>query len=87
MKILLATMTKEPFQLARIYYDLFHKEKIQQIFSKLRCIEYDQSQDRWVWLCDGSLPKHEDFFDKQPRWIRKKSPSRHAGLDPASRTY
>lgn len=56
-KILLSTMTKEIYMLARIHYDLFDKEKMQQIFSKLRCMEYDNIQDRWVWLYEAEAKK------------------------------
>ena len=52
-KVLLVTLTKEPVQLARIHYDLFDNVKIQKIFAKLRCMAYDQKQDRWLWLYDS----------------------------------
>ena len=56
-KILLATVTGEPFQPARIYYQLFDAEKIQIIFSKLRCMDYDRNQSRWVWLYHAESKK------------------------------
>lgn len=56
-KILLKTMTQEIYMLARIHYDLFDKEKIQLIFSKLRCMEYDNIQGRWVWLYKAEAKK------------------------------
>ncbi len=45
-KILLQTMTDDIFMLARIHYDLFDIENIQLIFSKLRCMDYDDIQER-----------------------------------------
>ncbi|MBF0229415.1 MAG: hypothetical protein HQK63_07470 [Desulfamplus sp.] len=47
---LLTTMTKEIYMLARINYELFDKQKIQKIFAKLKCMEFDNTQGRWVWL-------------------------------------
>jgi hypothetical protein len=49
-KSLLATMTGELFQPIRVYYELFDKEKAIKSISKLRCIDYDKTKDRWVWL-------------------------------------
>jgi len=49
-KALLATITGEIFQPVRVYYDLFDKEKAIKSIRKLRCIDYDKSKDRWVWL-------------------------------------
>ncbi len=46
----LATVTEEYFQPARLYYDLSDKAELQRIFSRLRCMDYDGIQDRWVWL-------------------------------------
>lgn len=54
---LLNTITNEPYMLARIYYDLGDKAKLQHIFSKLRCMAYDKHQDRWVWLYGGEAKK------------------------------
>ena len=56
-KIILTTMTKDIYMLARIHYDLFDKEKIQLIFSKLQCMQYDNIQDRWVWLYEAEAKK------------------------------
>ena len=56
-RILLATMTSEPYQLARIYYDLFNKKKVEGIFSRLRCMDHDKVRDRWVWLYHGEAKK------------------------------
>ena len=55
-RILLKTMTQEIYMLARIHYDLFDREKIQLIFSKLRCMAYD-IEDRWVWLYKDEAKK------------------------------
>jgi hypothetical protein len=46
----LVTMTGEPYQPARVHYNLFEKQKVADTFSKLRCMDYDKSKQRWVWL-------------------------------------
>lgn len=72
-KTLLTTMTKEIYMLARITYELYDKEKMQHVFSKLRCMEYDSIQDRWVWLYEAEAKKlkfrgsyHEIPKEKRP---------------------
>jgi hypothetical protein len=48
-KPLLATMTGEPFQLARIHYDLSCKKTIECVFTEMKCMDFDQNLNRWVW--------------------------------------
>ena len=52
-KVLVTTMTKEPYMLARIHYDLFDGLKIQDVFSSLNCMAYDRNKDRWAWLYEA----------------------------------
>ena len=40
----------ELLQLIRLHYVVEDREKLQAIFASLRCLEYDASQARWVWL-------------------------------------
>lgn len=47
---LLATNTGELFHPVRLYYKMFSKEKIQDVFNGLQCMKYDKIYDRWVWL-------------------------------------
>lgn len=47
---LLTTMTGESYQPARIYYQVGQKNAVLGRFKRLRCIDYDQNQNRWVWL-------------------------------------
>jgi hypothetical protein len=47
---LLATMTEEPYQPVRIYYKVFQKSAVIGRFKRLRCIDLDSEQNRWVWL-------------------------------------
>ena len=56
-KILVTTMTQEPYMLARIHYDLFDGLKIQDVFSSLKCMVYDRIKDRWVWLYEAEAIK------------------------------
>ena len=46
---LLMTMTEEFFQPARIYYDVDDQVALQNIFLDLKCIDYDDQKNRWVW--------------------------------------
>ncbi|MDM8536926.1 hypothetical protein QUF70_09255 [Desulfobacterales bacterium HSG17] len=56
-KMLLKTMTDEVLMLARIYYDLVDKVKVQEIFSKIRCMNYNSSKNRWEWLYEKEAKK------------------------------
>jgi tetratricopeptide (TPR) repeat protein len=44
------TTTGELLQLIRLHYEVEDSEKLRAIFASLRCLEYDASQRRWVWL-------------------------------------
>jgi len=44
------TTTGEILQLIRLHYEVEDSDKLRAIFASLRCIEYDASQRRWVWL-------------------------------------
>jgi len=46
---LLATMTGEPLQLARIHYDLLGEQEVERTFSRLKCMDFDPLQKRWTW--------------------------------------
>jgi hypothetical protein len=43
-------MTGELLQLIRLHYAVEDVEQLRTIFASLRCLEYDASQTRWVWL-------------------------------------
>ena len=45
----LITTTGESYQPARLYYQVGQKNAVLGRFKRLRCIDYDQSQNRWVW--------------------------------------
>src|SRR5215475_14327741 len=44
------TTTGEILQLIRLHYGVLDVERLQALFASLRCLEYDASQTRWVWL-------------------------------------
>ena len=44
------TTTGELLQLIRLHYEVSDVEQLRTIFASLRCLEYDASQTRWVWL-------------------------------------
>jgi hypothetical protein len=47
---LLATMTGEHFQPVRLHYRALNRPALLRAFEKLRCLDYDSSGKRWVWL-------------------------------------
>lgn len=53
----LYTSTGELFQLVRVYYQVFNQATILGVFKKLRCIEFDSTQNRWVWLFEHEAKK------------------------------
>jgi tetratricopeptide (TPR) repeat protein len=44
------TTTGEILQLIRLHYAVEDSDKLRALFASLRCMEYDTSQRRWVWL-------------------------------------
>jgi hypothetical protein len=48
-KTLVTTSTGEPYQPARIYYQVFNRKTIIGALNKLRCIIYDRKNDLWEW--------------------------------------
>src|SRR5215471_347142 len=44
------TTTGEIMQLIRLHYEVEDSDKLRALFASLRCLEYDASQTRWVWL-------------------------------------
>lgn len=50
MRVLLMTMTGEPFQPVRLYYDTPPRSIVAQHLRKLECISEDPSQRCWQWL-------------------------------------
>jgi hypothetical protein len=44
------TTTGEIMQLIRLHYEVSDVEQLRACFASLRCLEYDASQTRWVWL-------------------------------------
>ena len=56
-RALIVTVTGEPYQPSRVFYELTDPEKIQNIFSRLRCMDYDPDQLRWVWLYHAESKK------------------------------
>ena len=57
------TVTGEVFQPVRLYCKVLNRNKIEKDFNRLRCIEFDASKNRWVWLYDGEA-KYIDFQNK-----------------------
>jgi len=45
-----ATVTGEPYQPARIYFETPDPAALKGAFAQLKCIDHDPAHDRWVWL-------------------------------------
>jgi hypothetical protein len=56
-KQLLMTMTGEMHQPVRLYYEVFDQAAMLKAFAKLRCLDEDQDNQRWVWLYHGEAKK------------------------------
>src|SRR4029453_14423779 len=44
------TTPGEILQLIRLHHAVEDSEKLRPLFASFRCLEYDASQTRWVWL-------------------------------------
>jgi hypothetical protein len=47
---ILATLTGEYFQPVRLHFRVYDQDGLLRAFKKLRCLDYDRTQTRWVWL-------------------------------------
>lgn len=47
------TMTGEIHQPVRLYYQVVDQAAVLNVFAKLRCLDEDQDNQRWVWLYHG----------------------------------
>ena len=56
-KQLLMTMTGEMHQPVRLYYEVMDQAAVVKAFTKLRCMDDDQDNQRWVWLYHGEAKK------------------------------
>jgi len=65
-KKLLMTMTGEIHQPVRLYYQVFDQAAVLHAFAKLRCLDEDQDNHRWVWLYHGGrcriFPKYRNYI-------------------------
>jgi hypothetical protein len=53
----LCTTTGELFQLGRVYYQVSNQATVLGVFKKLRCMEFDGTRNRWVWLFEDEAKK------------------------------
>ena len=71
-KKLLMTMTGEIHQPVRLYYEVYDKANVLTTFSKLRCVQFDRDEERWVWLYQSEAKKLKFAtpYSKLPRHTR-----------------
>ena len=63
------TITGEPYQPVRLYYEIRQKKALLGRFKRLKCIDYEGSSKRWVWLYDEEAKNLK--FTKSYREIPK----------------
>jgi len=59
-----ATTTGEPFQPVRLHYSVRDRRRLEACLRKLRCMDFDEDRNRWVWLYDGEA----SFFKFEQSW-------------------
>ncbi|GBF82338.1 hypothetical protein [Aphanothece sacrum] len=66
---LITNITGEPYQPARIYYQVSNKKTVLGVFKKLKCMDYDSSRDRWYWLYTAESQKiiFDESYNKIPK--------------------
>ena len=71
-KQLLMTMTGEMHQPVRLYYEVPDQAAVLKTFTKLRCLDDDQDNHRWVWLYQGEAKKlkFHKSYSAIPRQMR-----------------
>ncbi len=71
-KQLLMTMTGEIHQPIRLYYQVVDQAAVCKVFAKLRCLDEDQDNHRWVWLYHGEAKtlKFHTSYAAIPRKMR-----------------
>ena len=71
-KQLLMTMTGEMHQPVRLYYEVSDQAAVLKTFTKLRCLDDDQDNHRWVWLyqVEAKKLKFHKSYSAIPRQMR-----------------
>jgi hypothetical protein len=49
-KKLVVAITGEPYQPARLYYEIYNRKTVLGAFKKLRCVEHIAYKDTWAWF-------------------------------------
>lgn len=53
-RVLLATVTGEPFQPARLYWSIPNRAEVGRALGALRCMDEDEEARCWVWLYEAA---------------------------------
>ena len=69
---ILATLTGEYFQPVRLRYRVFDPERLRRAFQKLRCLDYDPTRQRWVWLYEHEAQslRFRQSYAQVPKHLR-----------------
>jgi hypothetical protein len=52
-RVLVTTLTKEPFQPVRLYYRIPNRQVVQAKFRRLKCMAWEPDEQNWEWLYHG----------------------------------
>ena len=68
-KVLVSTITGEPQQPVRIYYQVFNQKTVLGVFKKLRCVYFEKLAARWRWMYEHEAKKlrFETSYQKIPK--------------------
>ncbi|MDA1018016.1 MAG: SEC-C metal-binding domain-containing protein [Planctomycetota bacterium] len=70
---LLSTVTGEPFQPVRLHYQVSDRKRLDKLFHKLDCMDWDESGKRWTWLFDAET-KSLEFEISYNELVRERGP-------------
>ncbi|MBE9041156.1 hypothetical protein IQ235_10240 [Oscillatoriales cyanobacterium LEGE 11467] len=71
-KQLVVTRTGEPYQPARVYFDVTNAKTVLGVFNKLRCMYFERDDDAWFWLYENETKrlKFAESYNAIPKSIR-----------------
>lgn len=71
-KQLVVTRTGEPYQPARVYFEVTNAKTVLGVFKKLRCMYFERDDDAWFWLYENETKrlKFTESYNAIPKALR-----------------
>ncbi|MDY6936428.1 MAG: hypothetical protein SWY16_02075 [Cyanobacteriota bacterium] len=71
-KQLVVTRTGEPYQPARLYFEVANAKTVLGVFKKLRCMYFERDDDAWFWLYENETKrlKFAESYNSIPKSVR-----------------